>query len=278
MKDFQYITNAHPSYIENLYNDFTKNPESVDAEMRKFFEGFDFAVSSGQQASAVPVNGTVVGSSLDKEFAVYQLIQAYRKKGHLIADTNPIRKRKDRHANLELSFFNLSDADLDTAFEAGKFVNLGKTSLRNILALLQKSYAAHVGVEYSSLNDLNKIEWLAKAMESTFHEPLPLEQKKRILQKLNEGVMFEKFLHTKYVGQKRFSLEGGELPATANRRCTNCTYLPFCDSSEFVYLLNGTDSSGGLVWLGNDTLVAGQTWSQVSAVAGFNQGLLFNCA
>lgn len=220
MKDFQYITGSHPSYIENLYNDFVKDPASVDAEMRKFFEGFDFAVGSGLQ----PTNGAAVkaspgvavsGSQLDKEFAVYQLIQAYRKKGHLIADTNPIRKRKDRHANLELSYFGLSDADMDTEFEAGRFLNIGKSSLKNILSLLQKSYASHVGVEYSSLNEMDKIEWLAKAMESDFHQPLPIDQKKRILQKLNEGVMFEKFLHTKYIGQKRFSLEGGETTIAA---------------------------------------------------------------
>ncbi len=219
MKDFQYITGSHPSYIENLYNDFVKDPTSVDTEMRKFFEGFDFAVSSGLQpaaASAKASNGVAVtGSQLDKEFAVYQLIQAYRKKGHLIADTNPIRKRKDRNANLELSYFGLSDADMNTEFEAGKFLNIGKATLKNILSLLQKSYAHHVGVEYSALNEMDKIEWLANAMENDFHKPLPIEQKRRILQKLNEGVMFEKFLHTKYIGQKRFSLEGGETTIAA---------------------------------------------------------------
>ena len=211
MKDFQYITNAHPSYIENIYADFVKNPDSVDGEMKKFFEGFDFAVGNnivvtGKASPAL--NGTV--TNLDKEFSVYQLIQAYRKKGHLIAKTNPIRERKNRHANLDLADFNLSDADLKTEFEAGKFINLGKTSLQNITDTLKKSYTHHVGVEYSSLNDIRKIEWLAKEMETIFHSPLPISQKKRILQKLNEGVMFEKFLHTKYIGQKRFSLEGGE--------------------------------------------------------------------
>ena len=219
MKDFQYITNAHPSYIENLYNDFVNDPASVDGEMRKFFEGFDFAVASGQSANAtiptkaneVPVNT----AQIEKEFAVFQLIEAYRRKGHLISDTNPIRKRKDRNANLDLSHFGLSDSDLDTTFDAGKFVNLGKASLKNILSLLTASYAHHLGVEFSSLNDKIKIDWLTKAIETDFHKPLPLQQKKRILQKLNEGVMFEKFLHTKYVGQKRFSLEGGETTIAA---------------------------------------------------------------
>ncbi|MEO5942328.1 MAG: 2-oxoglutarate dehydrogenase E1 component [Ferruginibacter sp.] len=218
MKDFQYITNQHPAYIENLYNDFIKDPESVDVEMRKFFEGFDFAVSVGLSSTApAKQNGQVVSSStnIDKEFAVYRLIQAYRKKGHLIANTNPIRERKNRHANLELSNFNLTDEDLNTEFVAGNFLKLGKTALNSIVEHLKKTYTGHVGIEYSSINDVAKIEWLANAMETIFHQPVALQQKKRILQKLNEGVMFEKFLHTKYVGQKRFSLEGGETTIAA---------------------------------------------------------------
>ncbi len=215
MKDFQYITNAHPSYIENLYNDFVKNPETVDADLKKFFEGFDFAVANGlsthgKTTVAESNISTLSVSNLTKEFSVYQLIQAYRKKGHLIAKTNPLKERKDRHANLDLANFNLVDGDLNTEFEAGSFLNLGKATLKDIVAHLQKSYTHHVGVEYSAINDLKKIQWLANEMEVGFHEPVSLEQKKRILQKLNEGVMFEKFLHTKYIGQKRFSLEGGE--------------------------------------------------------------------
>ena len=215
MKDFQYITNAHPSYIENIYNDYVTNPDSVDVEMKKFFEGYDFAVANGTTSNGkvLPVvkeTSEAPVSNLTKEFAVYQLIQSYRKKGHLIAKTNPLKERKDRHANLELSNFNLGDTDLNTEFEAGNFLNLGKTTLQNIVTHLQKSYTHHVGVEYSALNDLTKIQWLSNEMEAGFHKPISLEQKKRILQKLNEGVMFEKFLHTKYIGQKRFSLEGGE--------------------------------------------------------------------
>ena len=217
MRDFQYITNSHPGYIEGLYNDFIKDPNSVDVDMRKFFEGFDFAVSNAAESK----NGTatkteaVSTNQLDKEFAVFQLILAYRKKGHLVAKTNPIRERKDRHANLGLPNFGLSDADLSTAFDAGKFTGLGKTSLANIIAHLQKCYTTHVGVEISSLNDQQKIDWLTKAVEETLLQPVSLNQKKRILQKLNEGVMFEKFLHTKYIGQKRFSLEGGETAIAA---------------------------------------------------------------
>lgn len=214
MKDFQFITNSHPAYIDQLYKDFVKEPGSIDADFRKFFEGFDYAVASGNTNVN---NGTDVAPSIsmDKEFAVYQLIQAYRKKGHLIANTNPIRQRKNRHANLELSFFGLSDADLNTEFQAGKFIKLGTASLQQIINKLQKVYAGSVGVEYSSLNNQEKIEWLANEMEENFTTPLPFNKQKRVLEKLNEGVMFEKFLHTKYIGQKRFSLEGGETAIAA---------------------------------------------------------------
>ena len=217
MKDFQYITNSHPDYIENIYNDFLKDPNSIDQEMRKFFEGFDFAVSSNKVTASESRAGAVAdsGNSLNKEFAVYQLIEAYRKKSHLIANTNPIRERRDRKANLDISFFGLSESDLNDSFVSGRFLGLGTTSLKNIIAFLQKCYAGSLGVEFAYISDKEKMEWLTNAVEKQFQEPVSLDQKRRILQKLNEGVMFEKFLHTKYIGQKRFSLEGGETTIAA---------------------------------------------------------------
>jgi 2-oxoglutarate dehydrogenase E1 component len=222
MKDFQYITNAHPAYIESLYNDFVKDPNSVDGELRKFFEGFDFAFSNLNGSTNGKPVATTSGDAkdtdtvqLDKEFNVYQLILAYRRKGHLIAKTNPIRERKDRQANLELANFGFTDADLSTSFEAGKFVGLGKATLQNIVEHLKKCYTTHVGVEFSAVNSRKKRDWIINAVENTMLKPVAMSQKKRILQKLNEGVMFEKFLHTKYIGQKRFSLEGGETTIAA---------------------------------------------------------------
>ena len=222
MKDFTYITNSSPAFIENLYRDFVKNPDSVDPELRKFFEGFDFALSAAGtngHAPAEMVTPTPVvitdSSQLGKEFAVYNLILAYRKKGHLIAKTNPIRERKNRGANLELKYFGLSDADLNAEFEAGKFAGLGRTTLQNIIDHLTKCYADHVGVEYNSLINQERIYWLEHEVETTIHQPFSLQQRQRILEKLNQGVIFEKFLHTKFVGQKRFSLEGGETTIAA---------------------------------------------------------------
>jgi 2-oxoglutarate dehydrogenase E1 component len=216
MKDFSYITNSHPAFIESLYNDFAKDPTSVDEDMRKFFEGFDFAISNG----VTNTNGKVSNSPISdidwmKEIRVYRLILGYRNKGHLLATTNPIRARKDRGANLDLGFFGLSETDLSTIYQAGNLIGLGAVTLEVILAHLQKVYAHHVGIEFKYISDQKKIDWLTVQMEKDFALPIALEQKKRILEKLNEGVMFEKFLHTKYIGQKRFSLEGGETTIAA---------------------------------------------------------------
>jgi len=221
MKDFSYITSAHPTFIENQYQSFLKDPSTVDPEFRKFFEGFDFAVTSGMgsvpagSGTGVPAGASASGSDWKKELGAYRLILGYRNKGHLIADTNPIRTRKDRGANLDLAFFGLDERDMDTSFYAGNQIGLGTTTLRNILTHLKKCYAGHVGIEFKYISDQDKVDFLTHEMESGFNVPLPLEKKKRILEKLNQGVIFEKFLHTKYIGQKRFSLEGGETTIAA---------------------------------------------------------------
>ncbi len=227
MKDIQYITSQHPAFIESMYQDFIKNPDSVDPEFKKFFEGFDFAINStmansnGKTAVAPAANAGVSDRPLSadvdwmREIRAYRLILGYRNKGHLIAKTNPIRKRKDRGANIELSFFGFTEADLDKEFDAGNLIGLGTTSLKNILSHLEKCYASHIGIEFKYISDQKKIDWLTNEVEKKMIEPLPLNKKKRILEKLNQGVMFEKFLHTKYVGQKRFSLEGGETTIAA---------------------------------------------------------------
>jgi 2-oxoglutarate dehydrogenase E1 component len=219
MKDFSYITNSHPAFIENLYQQFVQDPNSVDPEMRKFFEGFDFAVSYGKAGANGNGNGAAIagaqvttaeGINWRKEVSAYRLILGYRNKGHLIAKTNPIRPRKDRGANLDLAFFGFTEEDLDQDFHAGNLIGLGTTTLRNILKHLQNCYASNVGIEFKYISDQKRIDWLTNEMERNFTRPMPIEKKRRILEKLNQGVMFEKFLHTKYIGQKRFSLEGGE--------------------------------------------------------------------
>ncbi|WP_276132034.1 2-oxoglutarate dehydrogenase E1 component [Polluticoccus soli] len=215
MKDFSYVMSSHPSYIESLYTDYVKDPSTVDPEWKKFFEGFDFAVTkvngNGSHTTAAPTDKTPVSNEqLAKELAVYSLIQAYRKKGHLIATTNPIRPRKDRKPELELQNFDLTEADLNKEFHAGSFIGLGKAKLSDILAKLKKVYASNVGIQYTYINQGDKCRWVQAAFEEMMQKPFTLKERKRILEKLNEGVIFEKFLHTKYIGQKRFGLDGGE--------------------------------------------------------------------
>ncbi|MFZ9718638.1 MAG: 2-oxoglutarate dehydrogenase E1 component, partial [Chitinophagaceae bacterium] len=171
---------------------------------------------SHQAQSPITDGGAVSGDlNWKAEISAYRLILGYRNKGHLIANTNPIRTRKDRGANLDLSFFGFTEADLDKTFHAGNIVGLGTTTLRNILAHLQQSYAAKVGVEFKYISDQRKIDFLTAEIEQHFSKPLNIEKRRRVLEKLNQGVIFEKFLHTKYIGQKRFSLEGGETTIAA---------------------------------------------------------------
>ena len=259
MKDFSYITQSHPAYIESLYKDYVQDPGSVDPEFRKFFEGFDFAISNGVNGHAVAVTESATGIAVDanqlvKEFAVYNLVLAYRKNGHLVANTNPIRKRKDRGANLDLNFFGLSDADLQQSFSAGKFIGLENATLQQIVDRLKRIYCGHIGVEYQYIVGQEKIDWLQNEIEK-FHTPLALNQKKRILEKLNEGVIFEKFLHTKYIGQKRFSLEGGE------------TTIPAIDAMLTIAADLGTEEAViGMAHRGRLNILAnilGKTYEQI---------------
>ncbi|MDR3680718.1 MAG: 2-oxoglutarate dehydrogenase E1 component [Flavipsychrobacter sp.] len=210
MEDFSFVMGPTPAFIESLYNDFVKDSTVVDPEWRMFFEGFDFALAKNNGNGAGDAKAVVTGSQLTKEFQVYTLIRAYRKRGHLVATTNPIRHRKDRKAQLALTDVGLADTDLNMQFAAGSFIGLPNAKLSEIVAKLQKIYTGNVGAEFTYINDSDKCNWVKDAFEAMMLKTLTLPQKTRILEKLNEGVIFEKFLSTKYIGQKRFGLEGGE--------------------------------------------------------------------
>jgi 2-oxoglutarate dehydrogenase E1 component len=209
MQDLSFLSNAHPAYIEQLYRDYLHDPESVDTEWRKFFSGYDFALKyeKGTPHSAVAEEDSVSA----KEFLVLKLIYAYRTRGHLVSNTNPIKKRKDRKANLDIHFFGLTEADLDTEFHAGKAIGIGKAKLRDIISRLQQVYCRTIGWEYNYIDNPEERYWLREQIEHGYiaYEH-PIEKKKRILKKLNDSAIYEKFLGTKFIGQKRFSLEGGE--------------------------------------------------------------------
>ncbi len=204
MDKFSYISNAHGNYIEELYNEYKANPDSVDVSWQRFFEGFEFSITKfGENGASTAIS--------TKELAVRNLINAYRSRGHLEAVTNPVRKRKDRKARLELTDFGLNDKDLNTEFEASKELGIGKASLKKILETLKNIYSGTVGFEYMYIREPEVLDWFKQKSEKEALAFNPSKkEKERILTKLNEAVVFENFLHTKYMGQKRFSLEGGE--------------------------------------------------------------------
>ncbi len=211
MKDYSFVFNAHPSFIEALYEQFKKTPDSIDQEWRLFFEGFEFANTSAN-GSATNVNGSAIEKLDRREFRVLSLIKAYRNRGHLESRTNPIRKRKNRKATLELKDFNLSEADYDHRFMIGKEIGMENATLREIEARLKTIYTTSIGYEYHHIQDREQRRWLRDRIEKrSYHDKgLDIDKKKRILEKLNGAVVFEEFLGKKYIAQKRFSLEGGE--------------------------------------------------------------------
>ena len=209
MKDYSFITNSHPSFIENIYNEFLKNPESIDPDLKKFFEGFDFAINNNLQKSEASNQKSTL-HSIDDEIQVYRLILGYRNKGHLLAQTNPIRVRKDRNAELNLSDFKLTETQLNQRFAISSIIGLHNATLQEILDKLKNAYCNTIGVEYKYIANQKIVDWIKDEVENKFNTPLNFNQRKRIVEKINQAVLFEKFLHTKYVGQKRFSLEGGE--------------------------------------------------------------------
>lgn len=219
MSDFSHVFNAHPSFIDAMYQQYQTDPESVQTDWRVFFEGFDFASQSANGNGSSSSQGTGnVSNQIDKrEFRVLSLIKAYRNRGHLESKTNPIRERRNRHAKLELSDFNLSESDYDSTFIVGKEMGLENATLKEIEDRLKQIYTTSIGYEYHNIQDREKRRWLRDRIEkrSYHHEGLSLEKKRRILEKLNGAVVFEEFLGKKYVGQKRFSLEGGETTIAA---------------------------------------------------------------
>lgn len=232
MDNYSYIANSDAVYVDQLYQSYKQDPTSVDPSWQQFFKGFEFSqqyggtVANGELTNGGATNGKAtngVASSptssnpavgrehAEKEVSVASLIKAYRSRGHLLSKTNPLFNRKDRRPRLDLSDYALSEADLDTVFDAGKLLGIGSATLRKIMESLHKIYTGHIGFEYMYIREIDVKNWLRNKIEKEALVFSPtLNEKKRILEKLNEATVFENFLGTKYLGQKRFSLEGGE--------------------------------------------------------------------
>ena len=205
MNNFSYLSNSDPKYIEDMYKKYISNPNDVDFSWQKFFEGFDFSN-----------NFSSIGSSFksllsDEETSVNNLINAYRIFGHLNSDTNPVRIRRDHNVKFDLESFNLNSSHLDNKFNVGYEIGLENAQLKDIISKLETIYLGSIGFEYMHIRDTDEVNWLKSWIESKWPSlNYSSDQKIKILSKLNEALVFENFLHTKYIGQKRFSLEGGE--------------------------------------------------------------------
>ena len=230
MDKFSFLNAVHPSFIAELYEKYLQYPDSVEPSWRAFFQGFDFGSEPENREyfteaapAEEPVNGQydlgAICQDVVKEFQVAKLIDGYRTRGHLFTKTNPVRERRQYSPTLAIENFGLSQHDLQATFKAGEIIGLGEATLENIIKHLDRIYCDSIGIEYMYIRNPQEIEWIQNKLNANDNQPnFTADHKKHILKKLNEAVVFEHFLHTKYVGQKRFSLEGGEslIPALDN--------------------------------------------------------------
>ena len=200
MDELSFLSNADSETIEELYRQYKQDPESIEIGWRRFFQGFEFSGKIIPQADMKP-----------NEFKVIDLINEYRKRGHLFTKTNPVRTRRTYSPTLHIDNFGLVEEDREQVFKAGGEIGIGDATLNNIIEHLEKTYCQSVGAEYAYIRRPEIHEWLMARMEHTQNTPVFSREKKlHILKELSHAVLFEKFLHKKYIGQKRFSLEGCE--------------------------------------------------------------------
>ena len=212
MDKYSFLNAAHTAYFADLYDQYLQNPDSVEPSWRAFFQGYDFGSENyGLDREIVEGVSVQVPEHVQKEFQVIKLIDGYRTRGHLFTKTNPVRKRRNYEPTLDIENFGLSTDDLNTVFNASEILGIGPQTLSEIRKHLEFMYCDTIGAEYMYIRKPDERQWIQdKLNHNSNHPNFTNEQKKHILKKLSEAVSFENFLHTKYVGQKRFSLEGGE--------------------------------------------------------------------
>jgi 2-oxoglutarate dehydrogenase E1 component len=229
--DSSQLAGHNAAYLEDLYEQFLSDPNRVSGHWRIFFETLPRVNGDGAEAlhSAVrqaframtrePLTqrravGSLAGTRAheEKQIRVLQLINAYRFRGHQIAAIDPLGLREcPELPELGLAHHGLSDADLDTVFDSGSLVSAAAPTLRQILVQLQTTYCGSVGAEYMHITETAEKRWIQQRLEGTAGRPqFPADTRLRILQRLVAAEGLERYLHARYVGQKRFSLEGGD--------------------------------------------------------------------
>ena len=210
MDRFSFLNTVHTEFIADLYDQYQKDPDSVEPSWKSFFQGYDLANADYSLAGEEDAN-VEIPQQVYKEFKVIELINGYRTRGHLFTKTNPVRTRRTYSPSLAIDNFGLSHEDLNEVFNAGKILGLQPTTLKVIIDHLERIYCSSIGVEYMYIRKPEEIQWWQNKLNENDNQPnYNPDTKKYILSKLNQAVTFEHFLQTKYVGQKRFSLEGGE--------------------------------------------------------------------
>jgi len=205
MDKLTFLNHISAEALDDLYQKFKTSPESIEPQWIDFFKGFEFARKNYQTEE---ISNTQV---TPKEFNVLNLINAYRQRGHLFTKTNPVRERRKYHPPLTIDQFGLEEPDLLKEFAAGETIGMGKATLQNIISHLDKTYCDSIGVEYLYIRDPKEVEWLRQKMESSQNTTTySSTEQLHIFQHLVSAVGFEKFIHKKFIGQKRFSLEGTE--------------------------------------------------------------------
>lgn len=203
MDKVSYVGNADVNAIDHLYKSYIKDPESVDIGWRRFFEGFEFAQTNFEKEGIIPEN-------FQKEFKVINLIDGYRSRGHLFTKTNPVRDRRKYSPSLDIKNFGLEESDLDIVFQAGENIGIGPATLREIIKDLRETYCQSIGIEYMYMREPDHIQWFKNAIELKNRPKYDANRKIEIYKKLIQASSFESFLGKKFVGQKRFSVEGLE--------------------------------------------------------------------
>ncbi len=209
MDKYSFLNAAHTAYFAELYDQYLVNPDAVEPSWRAFFQGYDFGAEDSRSTTDSSV--AEIPDNVLKEFQVVKLIDGYRTRGHLFTKTNPVRERRQYQPSLALENFGLTNSDLDETFEAGSILGIGKSKLSKIIKHLEAIYCDAIGVEYMYIRKPEEIKWIQDWINVNDNNPnFSNEEKKGILKKLNQAVSFETFMHSKYVGQKRFSVEGTE--------------------------------------------------------------------
>ena len=203
------MNTVHTGFIEDLYQQYLTDPDAVEPSWKSFFQGYDLANSD--YSLEKDDSDIEIPQQVYKEFKVIELINSYRTRGHLFTETNPVRSRRPYSPTLAIENFGLDKNDLNLVFNAGSILGLQPTKLSEIIKHLEQIYCDSIGIEYMYIRNPEEIQWWQNRLNENDNRPnYEASTKKYILSKLNQAVTFEQFLQTKYVGQKRFSLEGGE--------------------------------------------------------------------